>query len=355
VKFYSDNTGPVAAELIAAIADVNGGVTPAYGGDQVTARLQQRFREIFEHDRLIVALTCSGTAANGVSLALTARPYSGIFCHETAHIYLAEPGTAEFFTGGARLLPVGGSGTKIAAERLSAAIGRFCGTSSMRLQPGVVSLTQSTDSGAVYTPAEIEVLSSIAKAQDMHVHMDGARFANALVEIGCSPAELTWKSGVDVMSFGITKNGGMASDAVVVFQPELGVNLDKLLRRSGQLFSKMRYPAGQTLAYLKDDLWLRLARRANRVARVLAARLGEMTGVEIAVPVESNMVLLKLQPPLAEFLKQGGLDLIRKSDGAYRLVCQSDTTDDEIADLVGAFAAASRAAETGCGVMAKLG
>lgn len=342
MKFYSDNTGPVADELIDAVVDVNRGVAPAYGEDQLTSRLQQRFREIFEHDDLLVALTSSGTAANGIALALTAPPYSGIFCHETAHIYLAEPGTAEFFTGGARLLPVGGAGTKIAPDRLSAAIEKFCGASNMRLQPGVVSLTQATDAGAVYRPSEIRTLAAIANVQKMPVHVDGARFANALVQVGCSPAELTWKCGVDVMSFGVTKNGGMTFDAVVIFQPEIGRSLPKLLRRTGQLFSKMRYPASQALAYLNDGLWLRLAGQANEVARRLAARLGELPGVEIAMPVESNMVLIRLQGRLAEALRERGFNMIRKSDGSYRLVCQPDTSEREISEMIDAFAEAAR-------------
>jgi threonine aldolase len=342
VKFYSDNTGPVADELIKAVVDVNRGVTPAYGEDQLTSRLQQRFREIFEHDHLLVALTSSGTAANGIALALAAPPYSGIFCHETAHIYLAEPGTAEFFTGGARLLPVGGAGTKIAPDRLSTAIEKFCGASNMRLQPGVVSLTQATDAGAVYRPFEIQTLAAIANAHKMPVHVDGARFANALVQVGCSPAELTWKCGVDVMSFGVTKNGGMAFDAVVIFQPAIGQSLPKLLRRTGQLFSKMRYPASQALAYLNDGLWLRLAGQANEVARHLAARLGELPGVEITMPVESNMVLIRLQGRLADALRERGFNMIRKSDGSHRLVCQPDTTERELSEMIEVFAETSR-------------
>lgn len=338
LKFYSDNTGPAAEQLIAAISDINTSVMPAYGDDAVTEAMRRRFREVFELDRLTVALTSSGTAANGISLALAAKPYSGIFCHETAHIYHAEPGTAEFFTGGARLLPVGGAGTKMDAERFKAAIDRFCGPSSTRLQPGVLSLTQATDGGAVYAPAEIASLSGIAKANGMFVHMDGARFANALVAAGCSPAELSWKAGVDIMSFGIAKNGGMSCDAVLIFEPRLDHNLNKLLRRSGQLFSKMRYPASQTLAYLEDDLWLRLARRANRSAAEISRALGAMRGVEQVLPVESNMMLLRLRPDLATALQRAGLDMIRKSDGYHRMVCRPDTTDEEIAEVIGLFA-----------------
>lgn len=336
MDLYSDNLGAAAPEILDAIARVDADAAPAYGADGATRSLETLLKRTFAHDDLTFALVGTGTAANGLSLALSAPPFTGIYCHDTAHILLSEAGAAEFFTGGARLVPVSGPDTKIDPSLLERALAAAAAKPFL-VQASVLSICQSTDYGMTYAVEDVRRLSAIAARFGLKVHMDGARFANAVVAEGCTPADLTWRAGVDVMSLGVTKNGGLSTELVVVFDPALGVDLARVQRRTGQLASKMRYAAVQALAYFQDDLWLRLAAGANAAARTLAQRIGAFPGVTLARPVATNLVLLDLDDRLAGRLGAAGLRMLRKDGGEYRLVCRPDTSGDEIEAVVDLF------------------
>lgn len=336
VDFYSDNLGAAVPEILDAIARVDAGAAPAYGADAATQSLARQLKRVFERDDLTFALVGTGTAANGISLALTAPPFTAIYCHDTAHILLAEAGAAEFFTGGARLVPVTGAGTRIDPSLLEQALAAAAAKPFL-VQASTLSLCQSTDYGAVYGVEEVRRLTAIAARFGLKVHMDGARFANAVAAEGCTPADLSWRAGVDVLSLGITKNGGLSTELVVVFDPALGADLPRVQRRTGQLASKMRYAAVQALAYFQDDLWLRLAANANAAARTLAERVAAIPGVALARPVATNLVLLRLDDRLARRLDAGGLRMLRKDGGEHRLVCRPDTSREEVDAVVDLF------------------
>lgn len=287
MNFSSDNAESWAPEILHALAAAADGPLPAYGNDPLTGEVERRFREIFERD-VAVFLVATGTAANALALATVCPPYGAIFVHEAAHAQVDECGAPEFFTGGAKLIALPGVHGKLASETLAHALAHFYDGFVHHAQPAVLSLTQSTESGTVYTPAEIAGLAQVARSRRLAVHMDGARFANALVRLGCSPAEATWKAGVDVLSFGATKNGCLAAEAVVFFTPEQAAAFPFLRKRAGHLLSKHRLLATQMLAYLQDDLWLRLARHANAMAATLAAALEDIPGVQLWHPVEAN-------------------------------------------------------------------
>jgi threonine aldolase len=336
LDFRSDNISGAAPEILEAVVRANDGTASAYGEDDWTVRAERRLQEVFETDCRAVPIV-TGTAANALSLALLSPPYGTVFCHEEAHIQVDEAGAVEFYTGGAKLIPLAGDHGKLAAGTLSEALRLHPDRG--RTVPAALSLTQITEAGTLYGIDEVAALSEIARARGMGVHMDGARFANALVTLGCSPAEATWKAGVDVLSFGATKNGALVAEALVTFRPELTETLFYRRLRGGHVLSKMRFLSVQLEAYLANDLWLRLAARANAMARRLAEGLAGVRGVELLHPVEGNEVFCRLPAGLERDLRDQGFRFHPSGPpgaGEVRLVCAFDRTEGEVDALVAA-------------------
>jgi threonine aldolase len=337
VNLRSNNVAGIAPEILAAIAAANAGSAASYGADPITARLQDTFSELFE-TRCFVQPVATGTATNALALALIAPPYGAIYCSDVGHVHDSECGAGEFYTGGARIVPLAAAHGRLRPETLRAAL-RTAGIGhSGRVQPAALNLTQATERGTVYRPDELDALVEIARDYGLRVHMDGARFANAIAALGCAPADVTWRRGVDVLSFGATKNGAMGAEAVVVFKEELAEPLRFRARRGGQVFSKMRFISAQLEAYLQDGLWLRLARHANAMAARLAARLTGIPGIRLLHPVEINEIFAAMPPPLIERLLAAGFGLYDRGGGEVRLVTAFSTTAEEI----DAFVAAAR-------------
>ncbi len=328
IDFRSDNTGRAAPEMIAALAAANEGTAGGYGGDEWTALLQRRFSELFE-TAVRVFPVATGTAANALALAALSPSWGAVYCGEQAHVNTAEANATGFFSGGAKLTPVAGPNGKMAADALAAALATAGVGQSHRSQPAAMTLTQAGDLGAVYTLDEVRELTAIAKTHNIKIHMDGARFANALARLGCSPAELTWRAGIDVLSFGATKNGGLLCDAIVVFAPDIVPALAVQLRRAGQVWSKMRFAAAQLLAYVEDGLWLRNARQANDIAARIAAGLGNLPGATPLAPVEANELFLRLPGAVMDGLEQDGIRFFRRPGDIARFVCRFDATPAE--------------------------
>jgi threonine aldolase len=319
--FRSDNVGGVAPELLEAIVAANQGAAAPYGDDTYTRRMGDRFRAVFEHDVAVFPLA-TGTGANGVALAGLANPYGAIYCHETAHINVYECGAPEFFTG-AKLVGLGGAGYKLDAAGLEQALALAGRGNPTRVQPFALNLTQPTDFGTLYTLDELRTLSAIAHRHGLLVHLDGARFANAIAALGCTPAEMTWRAGVDVVSFGATKNGAMNAEAVLVFDPAIAARLPYLMKRGGQVLSKARFVSAQLDRYLADDLWLERARRANAIAGELAARLRTIPGVELVGNVEINMLFARLPRAAVAALDRGPFRYYQLGPD-QRFVCRHD-------------------------------
>lgn len=300
----------------------------SYGEDQITERVRSRCRDIFETDVEIFPVI-SGTAGNALAIAAMTPPWGGVFCHEDAHIHRDELGAPEFFTGGAKLFPIAGADGRLHAGDVARVVHEI-GEEGRTAVPSCVSLTQATEAGTVY---RIEELRAIADAARIGVHMDGARFANALVTLGCTAAEMTWKAGVDVLTFGATKNGALAAELIVVFRKELAAAIAPRWHRAGHRLSKMRFLSAQLDAYLRNDLWLRNARHANAMARRLAAGLG----AEVLRPVEANVVFARFDAAVARELAEKGFLFYEWplfGAGAVRLVCGFDTTEDEVDALL---------------------
>ena len=331
MNFRSDNESPAAPEILAALQAANSGHAHAYGEDGITSGMKKRFRETFETD-LEVLPVATGTAANSLSIAQLAPAYGAVFCHQEAHLHADECGGPEFYSGGAKVIPLPGELAKICPRTLQAAVAKAEEMGVHDSQPSAVSLSQATELGTVYKPDEIREISRICRGGGMGLHMDGARLANAVQRLGCTPAEATWKAGVDILSFGATKNGAMAAEAVVVFNSDRAAGLARRHKRAGHLFSKMRFMSVQLETYLKGDLWLQLAERANRAADALSAGLGRLAGVEVLYPVEANEVFVKMPPPLADSLKEAGYEfhLWPGSRDHYRLVACFATRVDEV-------------------------
>ncbi len=293
MNFASDNTAPMHPRVLEALGRANDGTAMPYGNDPLAQRVEKRIAEIFERD-CAVFLVSTGTAANALALAACCPPWGAVYCHPEAHVDDDECGAPEFYTGGAKLVGVEGAHGKIASTDLEAALAGAGKGVVHHVQPAVVSLTNATEAGTVYTPAETAALSAVAKRHGVKLHVDGARFANALAGLGCTPAEASWKAGVDILSFGGTKNGCMAAEAIVVFDKALAETLAFRRKRAGHLFSKMRFLAAQMDAYLDGGLWLDLARHANSMARRLADGLAALPGAKLVHPVEANEIFVDL-------------------------------------------------------------
>jgi threonine aldolase len=304
VNFASDNTAGVTPAILDAIAAANAGYAPGYGSDDWTQRAERRLCEIFERE-LAVFLVPTGTAANALSLALVTPPWGVVLCHAESHIVTDECGAVEFFGGGLKLENIPGDDGKIMPEKLQAALAQYRGHRPHHMIPAALSITQASEAGTIYRTDEIATLAGIAHAQSLAVHMDGARFANALVRLNASPAEMTWRSGVDILSFGATKGGALAAEAVVVFDPARAAFMAERRKRAGHLISKHRFIAAQMLAYLEGDRWLALARHANAMADHLARELAAV-GLPPAFPVEANLIFVALPRALDARLKAAG-------------------------------------------------
>lgn len=333
IDYRSDNTGRAAPEILDALIRANEGTALGYGADEWTARLQERFSELFE-TKVRVFPVATGTAANALSLASLAPSWGLVFCSAAAHINTAEANAAGFFGGGLKLAPVAGEHGKVDAEELARALMGFPPGQWHRGEPAAVNVTQASDFGAVYRLDEVRAVSEVAKARGLKVHMDGARFANALARLQCSPAELSWRAGVDILSFGATKNGGALCDAIVVFTPEIADRLAIQLRRAGQVWSKMRFAAAQLMAYIGNGLWLRLAAQSNAAASRIADGIEGVAGVKLVAPVEANEIFLELPPGAMDALEADGLQFYRRSATLARFVCRFDVTDAEVDALV---------------------
>lgn len=289
MNFASDNAYGAHPAVMAALADCNAGAMMGYGADAITAQAEAAIREVLEAPQAVVRFVATGTAANALVCAQLSPSYGRIYCHEDAHIETSECAAPEFFSGGAKLVTLPGEAGRMTPDDLSQAIRRGAGGGLNGGQNGMVSITNATEWGTVYTPDEVAALAEVAHQGGLPLHMDGARFANAVASLGCSAADLTWRAGVDALCFGGTKNGAMAAEAVVFFDPALAEGFDYRRKQSGHVFSKQRYLAAQMLALATDGLWLKIADRANALARELADGI-VAAGGNLLVSVQSNAV-----------------------------------------------------------------
>ena len=340
VNFSSDNVAPVGSEIMDAIAAVNDGPALSYGNDDETGSLTELFSELFETEVSIFPVA-TGTAANVLSLAMLTPPYGAIYCHEIAHIEVDECGAPEFYTG-AKIVPIAGEHGRLSPRALEEKIQNSGIGVEHRVQSSAISLTQATENGTCYQPEQLSDISQIARRFGLGVHMDGARFANAVSHLRCDPADITWRAGVDILSFGATKNGAMAAEAVVVFKPHLAKNFKYWRKRSGHLFSKMRYISAQLSAYIKNDLWINYADQANAMARKLSDGLSVFPGLKIAYPVECNEVFVWMPEGVISGLKDKGFGFSRwggEKSSLLRLVTCFNTTEEDVSSFISAVSA----------------
>lgn len=350
MHFASDNTSPAHPKVIEALTKANEGYVPSYGADPIMEEVRTRVRTLFEAPEAAVYLVATGSTANALSLATFTQPWTAVFCHRVAHVEEDECGAPEFYTGGAKMTLVEGEHAKMDPDALRQAI-RFTGRGGVHnVQRGMVTLTNVTEAGTVYTVDEVAQIAGIAKEYDLPVHMDGARFANAIVTTNASPADMTWRAGVDVLSFGGTKNGLMGVEAVVIFDPAKAWEFELRRKRGGHLFSKHRYLSAQMLAYLEDDLWLQMARDANHAGQLLSDELMYIDGASLVHPADANMVFPSLPRALHRKARAAGaqyhvwpgdqsLDGPDEDPVSARLVCSWCTTEED----VDAFLAALKA------------
>ncbi len=330
--FASDNTAPFCPELWAALQEANANYAPSYGEDRLTERVCDWVREIFETD-CDVYFVFTGTAANALGLAQVCQSFRSIICHENAHIQTDECGAPELFTGGSKLLLVGGVGGKIDIGKTKALLMRQNEVHSHK--PAAISIAQATEFGTVYTRNEIAAIADLARSYELFVHMDGARFANAVASLGCAPKSITWEAGVDVLCFGGTKNGGAAGELVIFFDKEVSHEFDYRVKQAGQLGSKMRFLAASWLGLLAGDVWLRNARHANRAAIQLARDLQRKANIEVVFPVEANAVFVRMNDQVARGIQARGWRFYKFIEpDVYRLMCSWATSANDITDFV---------------------
>ncbi len=339
--FKSDNGSGTAPEIMAAILRANDGYSTSYGADAIMDRVRSRVRQVFEAPEAAVYLVATGTAANALSIALYAQPWTAVFCHEEAHAAVDECGAPEFYSG-AKLALVPGAHGKMTPETLTQALAKVGESGVHGVQRGMLTVTNVTEAGTVYTPAEVAALTALARAKGMPSHLDGARFANALVATGATAAEMTWKAGIDVVSFGGTKNGCMGVEAVVIFDPAKAWEFELRRKRGGHLFSKHRYLSAQMEAYLTDDVWLRLATHANAMAARLTQGLARLPLAELLHPVHANILFPEWpEGTNARAMAKGAAYCdfpAPKGRERARLVTAWSTTEADIEGLLGALA-----------------
>jgi threonine aldolase len=343
-NFSSDHVAPACDAILSAVNKANEGFVTSYGGDDLTAKLQSMASDLFEKQVAIFPVI-SGTAANALALSQIVPPFGAIYCFEAAHIVTDEAGAPGFFTGGAQLVGFPAVNGKIHPAQLTKAVAYAEDLGIHHVKPGAVTLTQATEWGTVYGLQEIAAISQVARQHELPVHMDGARFANALVHLRCSPAEATWKCGVDVLSLGATKNGALGADAVVFFDPAMARDFERRRKRAGHLMSKLRFVSAQLIAYLKNGLWLENARHANAMASRLAEGLKSVAGAKLLHPVEANELFLALPEETVRNLESQGFYFYRwplrgaESGVTIRLVTCFATSSADVDEFIAAAAA----------------
>ncbi|CAI8918185.1 Low specificity L-threonine aldolase [Pseudomonas jessenii] len=332
--FSSDNIAGASPEVAQALVKHSSGQAGPYGTDELTAQVKRKFCEIFERD-VEVFLVPTGTAANALCLSAMTPPWGNIYCHPASHINNDECGAPEFFSNGAKLMTVDGPAAKLDIVRLRERTREKVGDVHTT-QPACVSITQATEVGSIYTLDEIAAIGDVCKSSSLGLHMDGSRFANALVSLGCSPAEMTWKAGVDALSFGATKNGVLAAEAIVLFNTSLATEMSYRRKRAGHLSSKMRFLSAQIDAYLTDDLWLRNARKANAAAQRLAQGLDGLGGVEVLGGTEANILFCRLDSAMIDALLKAGFGFYhdRWGPNVVRFVTSFATTAEDVDHLL---------------------
>jgi threonine aldolase len=331
MDFRSDNTAGAAPEILEALSRASTGRTSAYGEDAFSLEIADRIAALFECDAAVF-LMATGTAANAVALAAMTPPWGAVFCHPQAHVHQDECGAPEFFTGGAKMIPVADREGKITISDIETAWATLA-HGVHNVQPAAISLSQTAETGRVYTADELAAFADFAHGRGLKLHVDGARFANALVHLGCSPADASWKAGVDILCFGASKNGAFAAESIICFDADLADTIAFRRKRGGHLFSKMRFIAAQFEGYLAHDLWLDNARHANAMAERLAAGLGSIAGAHLAYPTEANEVFVALPAPVIAGLEADGAEFYRwggAESTVLRLVTAFDTTPDAV-------------------------
>ncbi len=307
MRFASDNIHGASDRVMTALVKANQGTSPAYGQDDETAQAADQFSTLFDHPCSVFLLT-SGTAANALALASLMQPRGAVLTHEESHIANDECGAPEFYSGGGKVIGLKGTGAKLLPETVTAQLARMPAHAVSQVQPQVLSISQATECGLIFQPDEIAALSAAIRPRGLKLHMDGARFANAVAALGCHPSDITWKAGVDVLSFGGTKNGAFAAEAVIVFDKALATELPWRRKRSGHTLSKGRFIGAQFNALLDNDHWLDLARHANAMAQLLAEGISKMNSVRLAWPVEANEVFVIMPHHVHQALVKAGSD-----------------------------------------------
>jgi threonine aldolase len=342
-NFSSDHVAPACDAILAAVNQANQGFATSYGGDELTAKLQSLASDLFERQVAIFPVT-SGTAANALALSQLAPPFGAIYCYEAAHIVTDEAGAPGFFSGGAQLIGFPAADGKIQPEQLTKAVAYAEELGIHHVKPGAVSLTQATEWGTVYSREEIAAISKTARRHELPLHMDGARFANAVAHLKCTPAEATWKCGVDVLSLGATKNGALGADAVVFFDPAMARDFERRRKRAGHLMSKLRFVSAQLVAYLKNGLWLENARHANAMALRMAEGLKTVNGAKLLHRVEANELFVALPEETVASLESQGFYFYRwpllaaESGVTIRLVTCFATSSADVDEFIAAAA-----------------
>lgn len=335
INFRSDNESPAAEAIMAAIIEANSGRAWAYADDQWSLLLDKAFSELFETETSVIPLS-TGTVANSIALASVTPPWGAVYCQRNAHIYNDESGAPEFYGNGLRLVPVDGNDGKIDVQEMLRLVQANTGHGVHSYIPSAVSLTQSTECGTVYLPDEVSAITAAAKELGMVSHMDGARFGNAVSSLGCHPADITWRAGVDMLSFGASKNGCMAAEALLLFgRPELKATAERMRKRSGHLLSKMRYVSAQLLAYVENGHWLELADNANRQAAKFRQAVSDHPQATLEFPAEANEVFVAWNSEGFKKLEDQGIEFLMwpGRDDLARFVFSHCTTDDETAAL----------------------
>lgn len=341
MNFCSDNTTGAAPEILEAIVRLNDGQKMPYGNDDITAEAETRIQEIFETE-CPVFLLATGTAANALALSTMTPPYGAIYCHAHSHVHVDECGAPELFSGGAKLVPLAGRDAKITAVELAGDLAKPR-RGVHQVQPAAVSIAQASEGGTLYSRGEVEAIAGVCQNHGLGLHMDGARFANAVAALGCAPADITWRAGVDALSFGASKNGAIAAEAVVFFNHGLAESFAFRRKRAGHLFSKSRFLGAQFLAYLENGLWLKNARHANAMAARLASGLGAVAGAQFNHPVQANELFVSLPEGAIRALEDAGF-LFYRWGGAQstllRLVCAFNTDAGDVERFIEIAAAA---------------
>lgn len=339
--FASDNSSPAHPKVFEALAKANEGYASGYGADDVTKSAAQKIRDLFEAPEAAVYFVPTGSSANALALSIMVEPWQTVFCHQNAHIEEDECGAPEFYIGGGKLALIEGEHAKMSPDALRKSI-EFTGRAGVHnMQRGAVSITNVTENGTVYSVEEVTALTAVARDYNLPVHMDGARFANAIVSTGATPAEMTWRAGVDILSFGGTKNGLMGVEAVVIFNPEKAWEFELRRKRGGHLFSKHRYLSAQMDVYLDDNLWLDLAKNANAMAAKLSAGIQKVEGASLLHPTDANCVFARFPRSGHQAAHKAGamyylwpfnqsLEGAPEEALAARLVCSWSTTDENV-------------------------